>query len=95
MEDELKDVFNRDINLVTDKAIEASENYLHLEAIFNSAQIISVNCNHQLLLDILLSAKIVVDYIAEKSIIFSNYGRSFNIKRWFVKSDCSIFCTVK
>ena len=37
MEDELRDIFNRDIDLVTRKGISASKNYLRREAIFNSA----------------------------------------------------------
>ncbi|WP_026102327.1 nucleotidyltransferase family protein [Pleurocapsa sp. PCC 7319] len=40
MEDELKDIFNRDIDLITRKGIAASKNYLRRDAILNSAQII-------------------------------------------------------
>lgn len=40
IEDELKDVFNRDIDLITRKGIAASKNYLRRDAILNSAQII-------------------------------------------------------
>ena len=40
MEDELKAVFNRDIDLITRKGIATSKNYLRREAILNSAQII-------------------------------------------------------
>ena len=40
MEDELKQIFNRDVDLVTRKGITNSQNYLRREAILNSAQII-------------------------------------------------------
>ena len=40
MEDELKQIFNRDIDLVTRKGISNSQNYLRREAILNSARII-------------------------------------------------------
>jgi uncharacterized protein len=40
MEDELREIFNRDIDLMTRKGIVASKNYLRREAILNSAQTI-------------------------------------------------------
>lgn len=40
MEDELRQVFNRDIDLVTRKGIASSRNYLRREAILNSVLII-------------------------------------------------------
>ena len=40
MEDELKQIFNRDVDLVTRKGITNSQNYLRREAILDSAQII-------------------------------------------------------
>ncbi|MEM9272671.1 MAG: nucleotidyltransferase family protein [Cyanobacteria bacterium P01_F01_bin.143] len=40
MEDELKQIFHRDIDLVTRKGITNSQNYLRRETILNSAQII-------------------------------------------------------
>ena len=40
MEDELKAIFNRDVDLVTRKGITNSRNYLRRQNILNSAQII-------------------------------------------------------
>jgi predicted nucleotidyltransferase len=40
MEDELKILFQRDVDLVTRKAIESSRNYLRQKAILSSAQVI-------------------------------------------------------
>ncbi len=40
MEDELKAIFNRDVDLVTRKGITSSRNYLRRENILNSAEII-------------------------------------------------------
>ena len=40
MEDELKRVFQRDVDLVTRKGIETSRNYLRRKAILSSAQVI-------------------------------------------------------
>ena len=40
MEDELQQIFNRDVDLVTRKGITNSRNYLRRQAILNSAQII-------------------------------------------------------
>lgn len=40
MEDELKVIFNRDVDLVTRKGIANSRNYLRRENIFNSAKTI-------------------------------------------------------
>lgn len=40
MEDELKDLFRRDIDLVTRKGIEASRNYLRRNAILSSTKVI-------------------------------------------------------
>ncbi|MEY4520618.1 MAG: hypothetical protein RLZZ499_3218 [Cyanobacteriota bacterium] len=40
MEDELREIFNRDIDLMTRKGIAASKNHLRREAILNSAQTI-------------------------------------------------------
>ncbi len=40
MEDELKILFERDVDLVTRKGIETSRNYLRREAILSSAQVI-------------------------------------------------------
>jgi uncharacterized protein len=40
MEDELKVLFQRDIDLVTRKGIETSRNYLRRKAILSSAQVI-------------------------------------------------------
>jgi uncharacterized protein len=40
MEDELKAIFNRDVDLVTHKGIANSRNYLRRENILNSAQTI-------------------------------------------------------
>jgi len=49
MEDELKVLFQRDVDLVTRKGIETSRNYLRREAILSSAQVIygtrsSISC---------------------------------------------------
>jgi len=40
MEDELKTLFQRDVDLVTRKGIETSRNYLRRKAILSSAQVI-------------------------------------------------------
>jgi predicted nucleotidyltransferase len=40
MEDELKTIFRRDVDLVTRKGIESSRNYLRRKAILSSAQVI-------------------------------------------------------
>lgn len=40
MEDELKTIFHRDVDLVTRKGIESSRNYLRRQAILSSAQVI-------------------------------------------------------
>jgi uncharacterized protein len=40
MEDELKQIFQRDVDLVTRKGIESSRNYLRRNAILSSAQVI-------------------------------------------------------
>ena len=40
MEDELKTIFQRDVDLVTRKGIETSRNYLRRKAILSSTQII-------------------------------------------------------
>jgi len=40
MEDELKTIFHRDVDLVTRKGIESSRNYLRRQAILSSAQLI-------------------------------------------------------
>lgn len=40
MEEELKTLFQRDVDLVTRKGIESSRNYLRRQAILSSAQII-------------------------------------------------------
>ncbi|MDX2212226.1 MAG: nucleotidyltransferase family protein [Oculatellaceae cyanobacterium bins.114] len=40
MEDELKTIFQRDVDLVTRKGIESSRNYLRRQAILSSAQVI-------------------------------------------------------
>jgi hypothetical protein len=40
MEDELKLLFQRDVDLITRKGIEASRNYLRRKAILSSAQVI-------------------------------------------------------
>jgi uncharacterized protein len=40
MEDELKILFQRDVDLVTRKGIETSRNYLRRQAILSSAQVI-------------------------------------------------------
>lgn len=40
MEDELKTIFQRDVDLVTRKGIESSRNYLRRQAILSSTQVI-------------------------------------------------------
>ena len=40
MENELKDIFHRDVDLITRKGIESSHNYVRREAILSSAQVI-------------------------------------------------------
>lgn len=40
MEDELKTIFQREVDLVTRKGIESSRNYLRRQAILSSAQVI-------------------------------------------------------
>lgn len=40
MEDELKTIFHRDVDLVTRKGIESSRNYLRRQAILSSVQVI-------------------------------------------------------
>lgn len=40
MEDELKELFQRDVDLVTRNGIEASRNYLRRKAILSSVQVI-------------------------------------------------------
>jgi hypothetical protein len=40
MEDELKTIFQRDVDLITRKGIESSRNYLRRKAILSSAQVI-------------------------------------------------------
>lgn len=40
MENELKQIFDRDVDLITRKGISNSRNYIRREAILNSAQII-------------------------------------------------------
>lgn len=40
MEDELKQVFQRDVDLITRQGVESSRNYLRRQAILSSAQVI-------------------------------------------------------
>jgi hypothetical protein len=40
MEEELEGMFGREVDLVTRPAVEASRNYLHREAILNSARVL-------------------------------------------------------
>lgn len=61
MEDELKVLFQRDVDLVARKGIETSRNYLRRKAILSSTQVI-MGRDLQSLLDMLQSAQIVMNY---------------------------------
>ena len=43
MKDELKEIFGRDVDLVSRRGIESSQNYLRREAILSSAKVIHVS----------------------------------------------------
>jgi predicted nucleotidyltransferase len=42
MQDELKEIFSRDVNLISKRGVETSRNYLRRKAILESAQVIHV-----------------------------------------------------
>lgn len=42
MQDELKQIFGRDVDLISKRGVESSRNYLRRKAILNSAQVIHV-----------------------------------------------------
>ena len=43
MQEELKDIFGRDVDLVSRRGIESSQNYLHRKEILSSAKVIHVS----------------------------------------------------
>lgn len=44
MSDELKDIFGRDVDLLTKRSVEQSRNYIRRKAILSSIEVVYVSC---------------------------------------------------
>ncbi len=76
MQDELRDIFGRDVDLISKNGVENSRNYLRPKSILELAQVIDA-ANDAYLLDILELAKIALDYVFDKTVsILHRYSMS-------------------
>jgi|LGVE01.1.fsa_nt_gb uncharacterized protein with HEPN domain/predicted nucleotidyltransferase len=64
MQDELKQIFGREVDLLTRRAVEQSRNYIRRRAILSSLEAGSMSRDAAYLLDILLAAKDARDFTA-------------------------------